>query len=141
MEYLGFWVTRNGIRTIKKIRSHNKYDTTDKHKTVAIIHRHSKLLQIYVVQTITFTTPFNCTYVKNVKFKCTDVEQKLFDYIKRAVAHDTLLAYLNFSKWFDIHTYAINHQLGSVISKFFKPISFYSPKLTGPQMRYKVTEK
>ena len=28
MDYLGFWVTRNEIRPVKKSRSHSKYDAT-----------------------------------------------------------------------------------------------------------------
>ena len=43
------------------------------------------------------------------KFKWTDVEQKAFDDIKRTVAHDTLLAYPDFNKRFDIHTDVSNY--------------------------------
>ena len=57
-----------------------------------------------------------------VKFKCTGVEQKVFDGIKRTVAHDTLLAKLDFNKCFDIQTDAINYQLVSVIIHNGKPI-------------------
>ena len=38
-----------------------------------------------------------------VKFKWTDMEQNVFDDIKRNVAHDTLLAYPDFNKRFDIN--------------------------------------
>ena len=69
------------------------------------------------------------------------MEQKAFDDIKLATDHDTLLAYLYFNKFFDIHTDARNYQLGEVISQGGKPIVFYIHKLTGPQTRYTVTEK
>ena len=39
-----------------------------------------------------------------VKFKWTDLEQKSFDDNKRAVSQDTLLAYPDFNRIFDIHT-------------------------------------
>ena len=52
-----------------------------------------------------------------VKFKWNDVEQKVFDEIKRTVAHNTLLAYPYFNKRLDIQTDASNHQLGAVISQ------------------------
>ena len=74
------------------------------------------------------------------RFKCTDVEQKAFDDIKHAVSHDTLLAYSDFNKIFDIHTDASDHQLGAVISQEAKPISFYIRKLTERHKRYTVTE-
>ena len=39
-------------------------------------------------------------------FKLAAVEQKLFDYIKRIVAHKNLLTYLYFNEQFGIHMYA-----------------------------------
>ena len=75
-----------------------------------------------------------------MRFKWNDGEQKYFDEIKKAVAHDTLLVYLYLNKHFYIHTYAINYQIGSVIIQEGKTITFYSLKLTGPQTRYTVTE-
>ena len=68
-----------------------------------------------------------------VKFKWTYVEQKAFDYIKRSVAHKTLLAYPHFNKRFGIHTYTIYNQFVSGIGQEGKPIYFYSLKPTGPQ--------
>ena len=65
-----------------------------------------------------------------VKFKWTGVENKSFEYIKRAVAHDTLLAYMDFNKRFGIHKDDIYYQLGSVIIQDGKFIAFYSRKLT-----------
>ena len=75
-----------------------------------------------------------------MKFKWTDVEQKEFDNIKRDVAHNTLLAYLDCNKHFDIHMDASDYQLGELISQDGKPISLYSCKLTKTQNRYTVTE-
>ena len=76
-----------------------------------------------------------------VKFKWTDVEQKAFDDINRAVSQDILLAYPDFNECFDIHRDARDYQLGAVIIQNGRPIYFYSRKLTGPQTRYTVTEK
>ena len=42
------------------------------------------------------------------KFKWTDLEQKVFDDIKRAVSQDNLLAYLDFNRLYDIHKDASN---------------------------------
>ena len=76
-----------------------------------------------------------------MKFKWNDLEQKSFDDIKRDFSQDTLLAYPDFNKRFDIHMDAGNYQLGSVIIQNGQPISFYIRKPTGPQTRYTVTEK
>ena len=45
------------------------------------------------------------------------MEQKAFDDIKRVLAHDTLLAYTDLNKLFDIHTDAIDYQILAVISQ------------------------
>ena len=92
-------------------------------------------IRSYLVHTLTaLTSP-------KVKFKWTDVEQRLFDDIKHTVFHDTLLKYPDFNKCFDIHMDAINYQLGEVISQDGKPIAFYSRKLTETQTRCTVMEK
>ena len=52
-----------------------------------------------------------------VKFKWNEMEQKWFDDVKSAFSHNTLLAYTDFKKLFDIHRDASNYQLGAVISQ------------------------
>ena len=54
---------------------------------------------------------------------------------------NNLLAYLDFNKEFKIRTDDSNFQLGAVISHKFKPISFYSRKLTDAQQRYTERER
>ena len=85
--------------------------------------------------------PLTAITPHKVKFKWTNLEQKAFDDIKRAISQDTLLAYPEFNKRFDIYMDASDYQLGAVISQNGKPIAFYSRKLTGPQTWYTVTEK
>ena len=60
---------------------------------------------------------------------------------KRVIVKETLLAYPNFNKPFQIHTDASNYQLGAVVSQEGKPIAFYSHKLTPAQTRYTTTER
>ena len=74
--------------------------------------------------------PLTSLKPKKVTFKQTVVEQKAFNDIKQIVALDTLLIYPDFNKSFDIHTYAIELQLGAVKIKDSKQIEFYSHKLT-----------
>ena len=57
------------------------------------------------------------------------------------MAKETLLAYPDFSKKFEIHTDASDYQLGAVISQEGKPIAFFSRKLTQAQRNMTVTEK
>ena len=76
-----------------------------------------------------------------MKFKQSDMEQRAFEEIKHAVAYDTLLAYLDFNKHFDMNTDAIDYQLGAVIIQNGKPIAFYIYIWTKTQTQYTVTEK
>ena len=76
-----------------------------------------------------------------VKLKWNDMEQKALDDIKRFVSQDTLLAYLDFNKLFDIHTDVRDYHIGAVIIQNGKPIALYIRKITRLQTRYTVTEK
>ena len=60
---------------------------------------------------------------------------------KRVIAKETLLAYPNFNKPFQIYTDASHCQLGAVVSQEGKPIAFYSHKLNPAQTRYTTMER
>jgi hypothetical protein len=76
-----------------------------------------------------------------VKWNWTEEHQKAFDEIKKVITRETLLAYPNFNKTFDIHTDASLLQLGACISQDGRPIAFYSRKLNPAQTRYTTTER
>ena len=60
---------------------------------------------------------------------------------KRVIAKETLLAYPDFNKPFQIYTDASHYQLGVVVLQDGKPIAFYSHKLNPAQTRYTTTER
>ena len=51
-----------------------------------------------------FLKPLTIMISYNVNFICTGIEKKSFDYIKKIVTFNNLLAYLYFNKIFDTHT-------------------------------------
>ena len=61
--------------------------------------------------------------------------------MNRILSRETLLAYPNFNKPFEISTDASHLQLRAVISQNGKPIAFYSRKLNSAQTRYTTTER
>ena len=75
------------------------------------------------------------------KFKWTKVEQYAFDKIKRIVARNTLLTYMDFNEAFKSHIDDRVFQLRAVISQKGKPIAFYSRKLTDSQQWNTLTDK
>ena len=56
--------------------------------------------------------------------------------MKRIVARNNLLDYFYLNKLLNTHTNDIEFQLGEVIAKEGKPITFYSRKLAGTPKRY-----
>ncbi len=78
---------------------------------------------------------------KNAKWIWTDVHQKAFSNIKKVLAREVLLSYLDFNKPFEIYTDASDYQLGLVITQKERPIAFFSRKLNAAQKNYTVTEK
>ena len=85
--------------------------------------------------------PLTALTSSEVKFVWTDKEQKAFNQMKQILRKETLLAYPNSSKPFEIHTNASKVQLGAVISQNDKPIAFYSRKVAPAQARYTTTKR
>jgi hypothetical protein len=77
---------------------------------------------------------------KNIKFEWTMEHQRAFDSLKKSLAREVVLAYLDFSVPFEIYINALKYQIGSVITQKDKPLAFYSRKLTDPQTRYTITD-
>ena len=75
------------------------------------------------------------------KFNWTEKQDKAFDEIKKNISEQTMLAFPDFEKPFDIHTDASDYQLGAVVSQEGKPIAFYSRKLNAAQCNYTTGER
>ena len=85
--------------------------------------------------------PLTALTSKTTKWQWTELHQAAFDLMKRIVSRETLLAYPNFAKPFDVYTDASQSQLGAAICQDNKPIAFYSRKLNPAQSRYTTTER
>jgi hypothetical protein len=72
----------------------------------------------------TKTTRVNKTKKKHWRWD--RIHQQAFDNVKAAIAKETVLAYLDFSKPFEIYTDASSTQLGAVITQDNRPIAFFS---------------
>jgi hypothetical protein len=127
LEYLGFFITRNGIQPIPK-----KVDAIlniREIKNKRELRRFIGLINYYRdmwVRRSHILAPLMISTSKKAKWQWTNEEQKAFEEVKKVIARDVLLAYPDFMLPFDIHTDASHTQLGSVISQKGKPIAFYS---------------
>ncbi len=86
----------------------------------------------------TKTTRMNKTKKKPWRWDL--IHQQAFDNVKAAIAKETVLAYPDSLKPFEIYTDASSTQLGAVITQDNRPIAFFSRKLSKTQQKYIVTE-
>jgi hypothetical protein len=86
----------------------------------------------------TKTTKKNKT--KKKPWQWESIHQQAFDNVKATIAKEVVLAYLDFTKPFEMYTDAFTMKLGSVITKGNRPIMLFSRKLSMTQTKYSVTE-
>ncbi len=86
------------------------------------------------------TKPTRMNKTKKKPWQWDPIHQQVFDNVKAAIAKETVLAYLDFSKLFEIYTDASSMQLRAVITQDNRPIAFFSRKLSKMQQKYSVTE-
>jgi hypothetical protein len=84
------------------------------------------------------TTRMNKT--KKKPWRWDPIHQRAFDNIKAAIAKETVLAYPDFLRPFEIYTDASSMLLGAVITQDNRPIAFFSRILSKTQQKYSVTE-
>ncbi len=85
----------------------------------------------------TKTTRMNKT--KKKPWRWDPIHQQVFDNVA-AITKETVLAYLDFSKPFEIYMDAFSTQLGAVITQDNRLITFFSRKFSKTQQKYRVTK-
>ena len=142
LEYLGYWITRDGIQPMKeKVKAiMNLAEPTTRKELRSFIgvvnyYRDMWIRRSHVLAPLAKLTS------KDVKWHWGPEQAAAFARAKRVIAKEAMLAYPDFSKPFVIHTDASHYQLGAVISQDNKPIAFYSRKLNDAQTRYTTTER
>ena len=126
LEYLGYWITRQGIKPLdKKVEAIKKIAPP---KTRKELRSFIGLLNYYRdmwPKRSELLAPLSTLTSKNKQFKWGEQEQKAFDAIKKHVSRQVLLTYPDFNKAFQVHTDASDTQLGSIISQDGKPIASF----------------
>jgi hypothetical protein len=78
---------------------------------------------------------------KRAPIKQTDEMQQAFDKMRLHVAADTLAAYPDHNKRFNVYTDASDFQLGACIIQERRPVAYFARKLTKSQRNYTTIEK
>mgnify|MGYP003329299580 CR=1 FL=1 len=142
LEYLGYWITREGIMPVaKKVEAiQNIASPTTKKELCSFIGIVNYYRDMWPRRLETLA-PLSELTSKEAKWDWTDVHEKSFQTMKKIVSRETLLAYPNFNEPFEVHMDASAYQLGAIISQKGRPIAFYSRKLNSMQRRYTTTER
>ena len=142
LEYLGYFITRDGIKPLnKKVEAINNLATPknrrELRKFIGLVNYYRDMWP----KRSEILGPLTGLTSTSVPWKWTPECQHAFEAMKSLVARDVILSYPQFDKPFHIHTDASKSQLGAVISQENKPIAFYSRKLSPAQTRYTTTER
>jgi hypothetical protein len=142
LEYLGYWITREGIQPLaSKVQAMmNIKAPTSKKELRGFIGLVNYYRDMWVRRSH-ILAPLAKLTSKTVKWHWGPTEQKAFNQMKKVISREVLLSYPDFRSKFVIHTDASHYQLGAVISQHGKPIAFYSRKLKPEQTRYTTTER
>jgi len=142
LEYLGYWITRDGIQpTANKVHAITNIAPPKSQKE---LRRFIGMVNYYRdmwIRRSHVLAPLASLTSKTSKWVWGEEQQKAFDTMKKIISLEALLAYPDFNEQFDIHTDASHTQLGAVISQNGKPIAFFSRKLRPEQTRYTTTER
>jgi len=142
LEHLGYWITRAGIKPVcDKVKVVLKIAEPKTRKELRSFVDVVNYYRDMWVRRSHVLAPLAALTSKTTKWKWEPQHQKAFAMAKRVIAKETLLAYPNFNKTFQIHTDASHYQLGAVVSQEGKPIAFHSRKLNPAQTRYTTTER
>jgi hypothetical protein len=142
IEYLGYWVTREGIQPMpNKINAIKEMTAPTTRKQ---LRRFIGLVNYYRdmwPKRSELLAPLTDLTSKNKTFKWTEVHQKSFEAVKVKLCTEVMLAYPDFTQPFHIYTDASDFQLGAVIMQNGKPLAFYSRKLNSAQRNYTTGEQ
>jgi len=125
LEHLGCWITRTGIKPVcDKVKVVLKIAEPKTQKELRSFIGVVNYYRDMWVRRSHVLAPLAALASKTTKWKWEPQHQKAFAMTKRIIAKETLLAYHNFNKTFQIHTDASHYQLGAVASQEGKPMAF-----------------
>ena len=118
LKYLGYWITRDGIQPLPdKIKAiQNIAEPTTRKQLRGFIGMINYYRDMWSKRSH-YLAPLSRLTSNTVPFKWTETESKAFKDIKKMLCRETMLAFPDYSKAFEIHTDASAFALGAVISQ------------------------
>ena len=118
LEYLGYWMTREGIQPVaNKVHAISNIAAPIAKKELRRFIRMVNYYRDMWVRRSHVLAPLASLTSKTTKWVWGEEQQTAFNTMKKILSKEVLLAYPNFSEEFAIHTDASHIQLGAVISQ------------------------
>jgi transposase InsO family protein len=142
LDYLGYWLTRQGLQPQpKKVEAILRLTPP---KTKRQLRHFLGMVNFYRDMwrmRSHLLAPLSALVSTKVKFEWRQEHQDAFEKVKTLISKETLLTFPNFNEPFHIFTDASKYQLGAVIMQNEKLIAFYSRKLNSAQRKYTTGEQ
>jgi hypothetical protein len=154
IEYLGYVLTREGIKPqpkkVQAILALNPPNNIKELRHFLGMVRYYRDMWARCSEMLALLTDLvgECGKMKTTRMNKTKkkswwwdpIHQQAFDDVKATITKETVLAYADFLKPFEINMDASSMQLGAVITQDNRPIAFFSRKLSKTQQKYSATE-
>lgn len=154
VEYLGFTVTREGIRTsqdkVEAIKNYSKPTTLFGIRSFLGL---ASYYRCFIKDFASIARPLtnilkgdngktSAQQSKKIQIELNPIEVEAFEKLKRVlISEDVLLLYPDFGKPFDLTTDASAHGLGAVLSQNGKPITMISRTLKDNELHFATNER
>ena len=116
LEYLGYWITRNGIKPLPgKVKAILAIDAPKNRKELRSFIGIVNYYQDMWIKRSHVLTPLATLMSKTTKWNWGPQQEKAFQTAKKIIAQEVMLAYPDFNERFKIHKDASHYQLGAVI--------------------------
>lgn len=154
IEYLGFIVSRGGIKTCPdKVHTMLNFPAPENLYSLRSFLGLASYYRCFIKDFASIAKPLtdilkgengkvSANRSKKVKITLDSMQYQAFDTLKRIlISEDVMLAYPDFKKHFDLTTDASNHGLGAVLSQDGRPITMISRTLKGNELNFATNER